>query len=372
MTEPRSGTFAPTASAPPTRARIAALGLVLALLAGCTRTEPFRDEAGRVIPGSIATMEDLTIGGIPQRVWLRGLSRDAPILVLLHGGPGASESALFRRYDAALERRFLVVYWDQRGAGRSFSGDIPPGSMTIDRFVADLDELVDQLRARFGARRVALLGHSWGSAIGILYAARHPDKVSVYAGTGQVADVPRGERASYDVALERARATGNRDAVAALEAIGPPPHDVDAMLVERRWVERLGGSFAGDLSTGALIWNALRTDEAGLWDLVLFGRGNRFSLESLWPEYRTQSLEACCTRLDVPIVFLLGRHDWQVPAKLAAEYFQRIDAPDKRLVWFEHSAHNPPFEEPQAFVDAMTSTVLPLARARSGWGDAER
>jgi pimeloyl-ACP methyl ester carboxylesterase len=343
--------------------RLFLAAVLLAALAGCSPSTPaFRDEAGRVVPGSIASMEDVVLGGLPQRIWLRGLSDRAPILVLLHGGPGANEMPLFRRYDADLERHFLVVYWEQRGTGRSYRPDIPPQTMTIDRFVMDLDELVDRLRWRFGAGKVALLGHSWGSALGVLYAYRHPDKVSVYAGTGQIADMPAGEKLSYDFALAEAHRRENQDAVEALEAIGPPPHGVDGMLVSRRWVERFGGSFAGDLSTGWLIWNALKADEANLVDIVKFGQGNRFSLEHLSPEQRALDLADQITELQVPVVFLLGRHDRQIPAELAAGWFERMSAPVKRLVWFEQSAHNPPFEEPERFVRAMVDIVLPLAR----------
>jgi hypothetical protein len=68
---------------------------------------------------------------------------------------------------------------------------------------------------------------------------------------------------------------------------------------------------------------ALRTDEANLTDLIRFGRGHRFSLDHLWEEFRAFDIDERLTRFDVPIVFMLGRHDWQVPAVLAARYFER-------------------------------------------------
>src|SRR5688500_1667599 len=116
--------------------RLAALTLASC---ACTWTRPFTDGAGRVVPGSIAAMETVTLGGVEQSVWLRGRDVRAPVIILLHGGPGASESALFRRYDAALEEHFVVVYWEQRGAGRSYHADVPRSSMTIARMVEDLD-----------------------------------------------------------------------------------------------------------------------------------------------------------------------------------------------------------------------------------------
>jgi pimeloyl-ACP methyl ester carboxylesterase len=339
----------------------AAPALLMFFTACAAHTAPFRDSLGRRIPGSVATMTDAAIGGVEQRLWFRGIDVDRPAVILLHGGPGASEAALFRRFNAALEDEFLMVYWEQRGTGRSYRSTIPPESMTIDRFVRDLDDVVELVRGRFDKRRVVLLGHSWGSAIGLLYAARHPEKVAAYVGVGQVADMRDGERLSYEFALQEARRRKHRDAIDALRAIGPPPHTVSRMLTSRRWVERFGGSFHADLSTGRLIWAALQTDEANLIDLIKFGEGNRFSLKHLWTEFRNVDLDDRLTKFEVPIVFMLGRYDHQVPAVLAARYFERIEAPAKRLIWFENSAHNPPFEEPARFnrvlVDVLRSLV---------------
>jgi pimeloyl-ACP methyl ester carboxylesterase len=248
----------------------------------------------------------------------------------------------------------------ERGAGRSYRSSIPPESMTIERFVRDLDELVDLVRRRFGKEQVVLLGHSWGSAIGLVYAARHPAKVAAYVGIGQVADMPEGERLSYDFALEEARRRDHRGALKALRRIGPPPHTVDEMLTSRKWVERFGGAFHARLSTGRLIWAALRTDEANLIDLMKFGQGNRFSLRHLWSEFRAFDIDDTLTAFETPLIFMLGRYDWQVPSVLAANYFERIDAPYKRLVWFEQSAHNPPFEEPERFSEALLEALTPV------------
>lgn len=338
--------------------------VTLVCVEGCgIHTAPFRDERGATIPGSVATTTDVTVGGVAQRLWFRGLNANSPAVIVLHGGPGASETALFRHFNADLERHFLMVYWDQRGTGRSYRSGIPTATMTIDQFVRDLDDVVGIVRHRFGKARVVLLGHSWGTALGVVYASRFPDKVAAYVGVGQVADMREGERLSYEYARSEARRRKDRSAALALERIGQPPHTVDEMLTSRKWVERFGGSFHGDLSTAKLIWAALGTDEANLIDLIKFGQGNRFSLEHLWSEFRDFDADDHFRVFRVPVFFLLGRYDWQVPSILAQRYFERIDAPVKRLVWFEHSAHNPPFEEPALFtrtlVDLLDSSAAP-------------
>lgn len=338
---------------------LALAGAAVLWATGCRHTEPFLDASGEIIPGSIATMETAEIGGVEQSLWFRGVDTDKPAVVLLHGGPGASEGMLFRHYDADLERHFLMVYWEQRGSGRSYHSGVTRESMTIDQLEADLDEVVDLVRERFGHERVILLGHSWGTVLGTIYAHEHPEKIAAYVGVAQIADFAGGQQMSYAWALEEARRRGDKKAMQALEAMAPGPGDVDEELEKGRWVEKFGGVFHAEMDTGDLIRAALRTDEANLIDLVKFGQGNRFSMEALRPEYTTLNLKTR-TRFDVPVIFMLGRHDWHVPAADAADYFERIEAPAKRLIWFEASAHNLPFEEPEAFVRAMVEEVLPL------------
>jgi pimeloyl-ACP methyl ester carboxylesterase len=135
---------------------------------------------------------------------IRGESRDPP-LVLLHGGPGLSETRLFRRFNALLEKSFTVVHWDQRGASKSFSSDIPRSSMIVEQFISDLDDLVDAVCRRLGKTKVVIFGHSWGSALEVLYAARFGPKVAAYAGSGQYGDAAAGEAASYAYALAEQR-----------------------------------------------------------------------------------------------------------------------------------------------------------------------
>jgi pimeloyl-ACP methyl ester carboxylesterase len=308
-------------------------------------------------------METITIGGIPQSIWFRGISTSNPPLILLHGGPGASESALFRHYNSALEQHFTVVYWEQRGTGRSFHSNIPPESMSIAQFVRDLDEVVEYVRHRFHKKKVVLMGHSWGTVPGIIHASQHPEKVSAYVGIAQVADVPEGRSLSYDFALSEAKNRGNAQAVSELKAIGPPPYaSVDERLTTGKWVERFGGLFHANLSTAKLIWSALNTDEANLVDLIRFGQGNRFSLMQLENEISRLNLSEHYRSFKIPIFFLLGRYDRHVPAALAERYLETIEAPCKRLVWFENSAHNPPFEEPARFNRILIEEVLPMVK----------
>lgn len=323
-----------------------------------SRTPAFTDERGRTIPGSVAAMETVTIGDVAQRLWFRGSSRDNPALVFLHGGPGGSLGALFRRYNAELERHFLVVTWEQRGAGGSYQRGIPSASMTVGQFVRDLGEVVRLVKERFGKDKVVLLAHSWGTILGTLYAHRHPEDVAVYVGVGQIANMPEGERVSYDFAVAEAKRRGNRRAIAELERIGPPPHAFSAMRTERRWVSRFGGDIYTAPTTSDLLLEALQADEFNLLDLIKLLQGSAFSAKQLWPEMSQTDLSSSVLSFDMPLLFLLGRHDRVVPSALAEAYLERLSAPYKKLVWFEHSAHNLNYEEPERFNRVILEEVL--------------
>ena len=151
------------------------------------KTRPFLDDTGTVVPGSVAEVHRLRLGGLDQWVMIRGRNRTLLVLILLHGGPGMSEMALFRQFNAGLEDSFTVVYWDQRGAGKSYSREVPRSSMTVEQFISDLDQLVDWISAHLQTDRVTILGHSWGTGLGCLYSALFPYKVAEYIGDARVA-----------------------------------------------------------------------------------------------------------------------------------------------------------------------------------------
>jgi pimeloyl-ACP methyl ester carboxylesterase len=313
---------------------------------------------------AIAEIARPMLGGIPQWTMIRGRDTALPILVVLHGGPGGPETALFRRFNRALEDSFVVVHWEQRGAGKSFARDIPPQSMTVNRFLCDLDELIDYVRGRLGAmRKVVLLGHSWGSALGTLYAARHPEKVLAYVGTGQIGDIAASERASYAFVLAEAERRSNKRALAALAEIGPPPYGPAKIRVQRRWLRHFTGRL-GQLSVPRFFWLMLTAPESSVFDLLDFTRGMRFTLRTMLKEVGAINLETTVPELRMPVWFLSGRHDHQVDAIVAEAYFDKLVAPaGKELVWFEESGHFVPFEEPEKFNRTMAriaAAVTPL------------
>jgi pimeloyl-ACP methyl ester carboxylesterase/membrane protease YdiL (CAAX protease family) len=324
------------------------------------RTQPFRAPDGRLVPNSVADVKYLRLGGVDQWVLMRGENVDNPPLIVLHGGPGMSEMGFFRRFNAPLERHFTVVNWDQRGAGKSFDRTVPRSSMTVDRFVADLDELVEIVRRRFGKEKVVLLGHSWGSALGAIYAARFPEKVSVYVGAAQIGDSAVGESMSYSFGLAEAARRHDRKALRTLRAIGPPPYPASSVFAERAVVHRLDGQMRP-----GILWQVGRAlfggPESSIFDLPNFVRGFRFTMEAMWAEASTLNLLKLVPALAMPVVIFVGRRDHWVPPETSVAFFDALAAPSKKLVWFERSGHEAFVDEPERFNAAMVELVRPLA-----------
>jgi pimeloyl-ACP methyl ester carboxylesterase len=313
------------------------------------------------MPQAIAEETHVSLGGTRQWSLIRGEDIANPALIILHGGPGMPETPLLQHFNGVLEKTFTVVYWEQRAAGRSFSSDIPASSMTVARFVQDLDELVDHVRSRLGKDKVVILGHSWGSALGTLYAAQHPEKVAHYAGVGQIGNLQASEEASYAFVLDEARRRGNTRAEKALTRLGPPPYTDRQLMVQRQWLSRFAGTF-GSLPFFAALRILILAPGGSIFDVPKVFRGMMFSLRNMWAELAKLNLETAVPELKMPVTFLLGRLDHQVDAQVAAAYFEKLIAPRKRLVWFEHSGHFAPFEEPEAFNRAMIEIADGLER----------
>ena len=326
------------------------------------KTPPFRGPDGNPLPNSIAEIHYLRLGGLDQWVMIRGERITNPPLILLYGGPGLGETQFFRRFNAPLEKSFTLVYWDQRGAGKSFDRRIPKSTMTVEQFVADLDELVEWVRARVGAPQVAMLGHSWGSALGAIYAARFPAKVNAYVGCSQIGDWPAAESASYAIAIAEAERLKNDRALEELRAIGPPPYSAKALMTERTWLSR----FDGQMQAKA-VWNMGRIffggPESTIVDLPGVIRGFRFTLDAMWKEVSQLNLLTLVPALQMPVFIFVGRRDHWVPPETSVAYFNALTAPSKQLVWFDESAHEQFVDEPEKFNKTMLELVHPVVVA---------
>lgn len=304
---------------------------------------------------SIAEERYMQLGGVEQYVLIRGASRSNPIMLFLHGGPGTSAMAFNRVFSHGLEDDFVFVNWDQRGTGFSYAAGDNESSLTLERIVRDLDELVDGLLAEFDQQQLVLVGYSWGSLVGLEYVSQYPAKVATYIGIGQMADTPASETLVYNWALEQAQEAADEESITVLQSIGRPPYrSVGDMMRHRGVVGRYGGSWVSPMSDIKYAWTAIQAREFSWFGLRDILRGGDRSLSALYPTFSVFNAPASFPKLDVPIFFFHGRKDRVVSPDPAKRYLDSLIAPRKGWVWFENSAHNPHWEE----ADKYRSEVL--------------
>ena len=334
-------------------AAVAGFGVLWVLSPG--KAQPILDGDGAEVPGSISTIERVTLGGLDQGLIIRGVDASAPVMLFLHGGPGSPEFPMLRQTNLGLEGDFVMVYWDQRGAGMSFPGAAPE-DMRLEKMVADTAELAAILAARFGQDKVFLMGHSWGTLLGMATIRAHPELFHAYFGLGNVGNQYEGERLGLDWARQRAREAADEARIAALAALEVPDATAGIeewgayMRKQRPILDAMGGGMMHRPITmmTVLKW-VLVTPEYRMRDKLNYGRGLLFSQENLWAEVVSTNLIETAGPVDVPVYFLQGTWDYQTPTPLARALFDAIEAPQKQYVAFENSAHSPIMEEPEKF-----------------------
>ena len=320
-----------------------------------------------VTPDGVQETFEVTLGGTRQVVNVRGTDRENPLLLFIHGGPGAVEMPIAWTFQRPWEDYFTVVQWDQRGAGRSYPLNDPEAlapTMTLERYRDDAIELIDQLRARYGKRKVFVVGHSWGSGVGLAVAIARPDLLHAYVGMGQAIDWRETERAGMAWTLEQARKRGDDEAVRAIEALRPYPDSgpftIDKADAWRKYSVRYGALAAGRDNADFYFGVTRLSPEYTAEDRKAWIEGSAFSVTTLWPRLADISFRQV-KQVKVPVFFFLGRHDYTVPAPIAAEWIKRVKAPKKATVWFEHSGHLMMVEEPGRVFAALLEHARPLA-----------
>jgi pimeloyl-ACP methyl ester carboxylesterase len=321
-------------------------------------TPPITDERGQPVADGIASLERVRLGGVDQWVLMRGRSVHNPLLLYLPGGPGASELAWVRHFNAPLEDHFLVVQWDQRGAAKSYAALKDKNGPSVEQFISDASELLEWLTRRFAQRKVFIVGHCWGSILGMLLAQRRPELIHAYVGTGQQVNALENDTVRHQRAHELAIRFGDPRALAKLARLGPPPYTGPDMFRRYMALESLASRHVGNPSiVPEMMSSVLKSPEYSLRDLVNMYLGLRDTFSRVYPQLADLDLEVQVPRLEVPVWFLLGREDYVTPSEIAARYFQKLEAPRKTLLWFEQSGHAPPFEEPDKFNALLAQQV---------------
>jgi pimeloyl-ACP methyl ester carboxylesterase len=303
-------------------------------------------------------------GGIDQWISIKGDDRANPVLLVVHGGPGEAQWPEAEKY-RPWEHAFTVVQWDQRGAGHTYGryGKNTP-DLNLERLTKDGIEVAGYLRRTLGKKKIIVLGHSWGSIVAVQMAQRRPDLFAAYVGTGQVESWKATVGMQFDVVLAKARRDGDEAMIKELEAIGrPDPSDtklffhvtrnyLDAMAPpDREWIKSLRANLP-----------AMKAADPKNFQDFLDGFG--YSAEHLLPDQVATDLAATATKFDTAFFVIQGRDDLITPTKAAADYFDRVRAPEKEMILIPDAGHFAYMTAPDAFLAALTDKVRPAAIRR--------
>jgi len=349
------------------------LGIVLliSVIVGASQwlahTPTITSADGRPLPNSIASLEKVRIGGVDQWLIIRGQDVKKPVLLFLSGGPGASEAARVLRFNSELEKHFVVVIWEQRGCGKSYPSINPTSDLTVEQYASDVIELTEMLRTRFDQQKIYLVGHSWGTIIGVLASQARPDLFYAYIGTAQMVDVLETDQVIYDMVLDHSRQTGDTAFVQTLQAQGQPPY------YGKSPIQPYSTLFGREYSVyefpnikdeayrrdGDILLLMLKQPEYGWLDRVYYLLGLMNTFNVVYPQLQDMDYRIDAARFDVPVYLMLGRNDMNNPYQIPEEYFKLLEAPSKQLYFFEDSGHGMIWEEHAKYHDLMINTILP-------------
>ena len=297
-------------------------------------------------PNAISELIPTEIGGLEQWLLIRGKDRSNPVLLWLHGGPGSAQMPIHSAFTSELEKEFVVVHWDQRGAGKSNHSGFSEETMTLDRFIEDTHELTEYLKTRFDQKKILLLGHSWGTQLGILTAQRYPEDYYAYISVSQVVHPQRAEEISYEWLKQQVNDQGSKRQKRKFEELGPPLYDEhDRYVTFAKMKDSFGGGM--DVGMGRLVWISMKAKEYTIGDHMKWLEGARRGSGPMWDELRDFDLFRDVTSLEVPVWFIVGENDYNTPAKLVEEYYQFVEAPEgKSLIVMDDVAHTPFMGDP--------------------------
>jgi pimeloyl-ACP methyl ester carboxylesterase/uncharacterized protein YndB with AHSA1/START domain len=320
-------------------------------------------------PGrGIDSLEHVRLGDSTQWIQLQGRDRSKPVGLVIGQGPGyptINEARDLRRL-LRLEDGHVVVYWDQRGCGKSAT--IPPGSLSVERMRDDAAELINALCRQFGRSAIHVIGYSQGGAIAALVAATIPDRIAGLVLVSPDVRTSEGDASAYEFALREASARDNGRALRDLARVGPPPHLVSEQFATRaRWTADFGGvrlvaTYRSLLVT--LVRQLVRSRAYSPLDLLRTFRAIPTTQDALLPDLARIDLFDSVPGLDVPVSVFVGRHDQVAPPEVTKRYLDALQASrGKNLVWFDGSAHMPQYEEPAAFRAALDTAFDRFRRA---------
>lgn len=306
------------------------------------------------IEGELAISEliKVELNGVEQWISIRGKNKNNPVILFLAGGPGGSQLGAVRRNLAALEEDFTIINWEQPGSGKSYNS-VDTEKLDVDRYIEDGLAITAHIKEKFNQEKIYIMGESWGSALGIFLINERPEDYYSFIGAGQMVDFEETEKICYETALEIAKYNDDQEQIDKLKKIGTPPYYGKNMaLTTATYLQYLSKEMVNNPEINNPGYNTLEdlsSPEYGIIDQLNFFRGMLRSFSKVYPELYPVDLRSDFTDLEVPIYIIHGKYDLNAPVHLVEDYYKKLDAPEKKMIIFEHSGHSPWINENELF-----------------------
>jgi pimeloyl-ACP methyl ester carboxylesterase len=312
----------------------------------------------------INTLEKIIINDSEHWILVKGKNEDAPLILHVQAGPGLPiipEAGTMERL-LHLEENFLVVYWDQRGCGKSFSKNINPETINISQLIDDVVECAKYLLNKYNRDKVILSGYSIGAVLSLLAADKDSGIFSRLFLTGMDIDVPEANKYALEFAMTKAAEKNSLLVKKRVIKLDKKPIVESKIFQERaRLLTDLGGIKTGSSYNRLLmstIRNMLVSKEYNLIDILRTIKGMEYCQNALLPEIDKLNMFERINFVNVPVHFIQGKLDGIAQCHTAVKYFEFLQANSKTFTTFEHSAHMPHYEEPQKFSKLLNDIIL--------------
>jgi pimeloyl-ACP methyl ester carboxylesterase len=340
---------------------VLSIGFLILLVNSPGKLTPLMDLQNNLIQGSISEKIFIEVNGIKQGMFIRGENQQNPVILYLHGGPGNPmlQFISYLEKPERLEKYFTVCYWDQRGSGMTYSKSTDPSTMTVEQMVEDTKKVTEYLKTRFGQNKIYLLGHSWGSYLGVKTIEKYPENYLAYIGIGQVSNQRESERLAYEYMANYAKEIDDKDVLEKLQNYDPNADDFPSLeyLVKVR-TAALDKYGIGRLHQGLVFMDIIKTffvfKGYTLKEKINWFLGADFSMIQLYDRvWKEDNLFESSIKFTIPFYIIHGIYDYNVSYTLSKEYLNVLEAPKKGFYSFNNSAHSPNMEETENFIEVL-------------------
>ncbi|MGM0110285.1 alpha/beta fold hydrolase [Enterococcus sp. DIV0187] len=330
------------------------------------KAQPIRTSKNKEVKNSISEKKHIAIDGESIGMFIRGKDKEKPVLLFLGGGPGIPQMFVEDSMPSGIEDKFVVCYPEYRGTSLSYHSDISPKELTTQRYLEDVKKITSYLSQRFHQKKIYLMGHSFGTYIGLLAASESPESYLSFLSMSQVTDSEKSEKLAYQYMVDQYRSQKNEKMLKKMEDC---PILTSKAAYNDYFSSDLRDEAMHDLGVGTtrkmksvfsgIFFPSLRCKLYNPIERINIWRGKKLLNDApVLKDVAKFNAFTDVPKLTIPIYFFGGKYDYTCAYSLQKDYFQAIQAPKKKFYTFQNSAHSPLYEESDRAIGIIERDVV--------------